>query len=74
MVTSELDVTVSLCRQGQPVDEDAIAEGLVRLVHETRCGNCMIWAKSDKVCGGIGARTKSPDCQGRAILQPSTPK
>jgi len=44
-----LDVKTYQGHDGQPVDEDTIAEMLVLLVHEARCSNCLIWAKSDRV-------------------------
>lgn len=36
-------------QSGQPTDELAMAEALVGLVSATRCTNCLIWAKSDRV-------------------------
>ncbi|KAF5841138.1 PLC-like phosphodiesterase [Dunaliella salina] len=32
-----------------PSDEQEMADALVHLVYNTRCNNCLIWAKSDKV-------------------------
>ncbi|KXZ54026.1 hypothetical protein GPECTOR_5g136 [Gonium pectorale] len=44
-----LDVKTYNDKSGAPLDEDAIAAALVRLVAATRCSNCLIWAKSDRV-------------------------
>ncbi|KAG1681595.1 hypothetical protein FOA52_014103 [Chlamydomonas sp. UWO 241] len=50
-----LDVKTYQGEGGLPTDEDAISEQLVRLVHETGCTNCLIWAKSDRVVQTIKA-------------------
>ncbi|GFR46681.1 hypothetical protein Agub_g8298, partial [Astrephomene gubernaculifera] len=44
-----LDVKTYNDEAGRPLDEAAISSALVSLVHSTRCGNCLIWAKSDAV-------------------------
>ncbi len=41
-------------QDGRALDEMAIAEALVLMVHQTRCSNCMIWAKSDAVVRRLG--------------------
>lgn len=42
-----------LLQNGQPTDELAVAEAVVRLVHDTRCTNCLVWAKSDVVVARV---------------------
>ncbi|KAG2452907.1 hypothetical protein HYH02_002250 [Chlamydomonas schloesseri] len=44
-----LDVKNYNDKSGQPTDELAMAEALVGLVAATRCTNCLVWAKSDRV-------------------------
>ncbi|GLC45658.1 hypothetical protein PLESTB_001319400 [Pleodorina starrii] len=44
-----LDVKTYNDQAGRPLDELEIAEALVDLVAVTRCTNCLIWAKSDRV-------------------------
>ena len=44
------------------MDEMAISEALVLMVHQTRCSNCMIWAKSDTVVRRLGELSPGEQC------------
>lgn len=49
VLTVTLDVKTYDDSQGRPLDELQVADAVVRLVHDTGCRNCLIWAKSDTV-------------------------
>lgn len=38
---------IKLCHDGS--DEDALVDDLIRTVHSLGCGNCLIWAKEDRI-------------------------
>ncbi|KAJ9519867.1 hypothetical protein QJQ45_014600 [Haematococcus lacustris] len=44
-----LDVKTYQDSTGKAVDSEQVAAAVVQLVHDTRCSNCLVWAKTDEV-------------------------
>uniref|UniRef100_A0A7S3VJM4 glycerophosphodiester phosphodiesterase n=1 Tax=Dunaliella tertiolecta TaxID=3047 RepID=A0A7S3VJM4_DUNTE len=50
MTSPFVDVILDAKTSGSnPTDEQEMADAIVRLVYSSRCSNCLVWAKSDKV-------------------------
>ncbi|GFH15302.1 GP-PDE domain-containing protein, partial [Haematococcus lacustris] len=43
-----LDVKTYQDSTGKAVDSEQVAAAVVQLVHDTRCSNCLVWAKTDE--------------------------
>ncbi|GFH08058.1 GP-PDE domain-containing protein [Haematococcus lacustris] len=50
-----LDVKTYQDSTGKAVDSEQVAAAVVQLVHDTRCSNCLVWAKTDEVVSLIKA-------------------
>ncbi|KAJ9520169.1 hypothetical protein QJQ45_030084, partial [Haematococcus lacustris] len=44
-----LDLKTYQDSTGKAVDSEQVAAAVVQLVHDTRCSNCLVWAKTDEV-------------------------